>query len=102
MKKIVNILITAVAFALIATPAFAEEAAASTGAVALGPLAAGLAIGLAALGGALGQGRAIGSALDSIGRNPASSEKLQTPMLIGLAFIESLVIFAFVVALRQG
>ncbi|MBN8547689.1 MAG: ATP synthase F0 subunit C [Deltaproteobacteria bacterium] len=63
-------------------------------------IGAGVAIGLAALGGTLGQGKAISSALDSIGRNPAAQGKLFIPMLIGLAFVESLVIIAFVIAFQ--
>jgi F-type H+-transporting ATPase subunit c len=61
-------------------------------------IAAGLAIGLAVVGGALGQGKAISASLDSIGRNPAAAGKLLTPMLLGLALVESLVILAFVIA----
>lgn len=66
-------------------------------------LAAGLAIGLAALGGALGQGRAAQGALEGIARNPSASGKIFTPMIIGLALIESLVIYALVIAfMLQG
>ncbi len=61
-------------------------------------LGAGLAIGIAALGGALGQSRAAAAALEGIGRNPGSADKIFTPMIIGLALIESLVIYAFVIA----
>ncbi len=61
-------------------------------------LGAGLAIGLAALGGALGQGRSSTAALEGIARNPAASGKIFTPMIIGLALIESLVIYALVIA----
>ena len=61
-------------------------------------IAAGLAIGLAALGGGLGQGKAISSALDAIGRNPSAQFKIFIPMLLGLALVESLVILAFVIA----
>lgn len=57
-----------------------------------------LAIGIAVVGGALGQGRAIASAMEGIGRNPGSSEKIFVPMIIGLALIESLVIFALLIA----
>lgn len=60
-------------------------------------MAKALAIGLAALGGGLGQGRAASAALEGICRNPTSAATVQTPMLIGLAMIESLVIFALVV-----
>jgi F-type H+-transporting ATPase subunit c len=62
-------------------------------------LAAGIAIGLAVLGGALGQGRAAAAALDGIARNPGAASKIQTPMILGLALIESLVLFGFLIAL---
>ena len=66
-------------------------------------LAMAIAIGLAALGGGLGQGRAVAAALEGICRNPSSAQKVFTPMLLGLAFIESLVIFALVIAfMLQG
>ena len=59
---------------------------------------AGLAIGLAALGGTMGQGKAVSAALDSIGRNPSASGKIFVPMILGLALVESLVILSFVIA----
>jgi F-type H+-transporting ATPase subunit c len=66
-------------------------------------LAAGLAIGLAAFGGALGQGKAAAAALDGIARNPGSADKVFTPLILGLALIESLVIYALIIAfLLQG
>jgi F-type H+-transporting ATPase subunit c len=61
-------------------------------------LGAGLAIGLAVLGGGIGQGRAAASALEGISRNPGASPRIQTPMILGLALIESLVLLAFVIA----
>lgn len=63
-----------------------------------GLLAAGLGLGIAALGGALGQGRAAASALDGIARNPNASDKMFTPFILGLALIESLVIYALIIA----
>ena len=54
------------------------------------------ALGLAALGGTLAQGRAVSSALEGIARNPEAQGKIFTPMILGLAFIESLVIFALI------
>ncbi|HEX9296201.1 MAG TPA: ATP synthase F0 subunit C [Polyangiaceae bacterium] len=60
--------------------------------------AAGFAIAIAALGGTLAQGRATAAALEGISRNPGASAKIQTPMILGLALIESLVLFAFVIA----
>ena len=59
---------------------------------------AGIAIGLGALGGALGQGRAAAAALEGISRNPGASTRIFTPMIIGLALIESLVLLAFLIA----
>ncbi len=61
-------------------------------------LAAALAIGLAAFGGAFGQARTATAALEAIGRNPAAQGKIFIPMIIALALIESLVIYAFVIA----
>jgi len=57
-----------------------------------------LAIGLAALGGGLGQGRAVAAALEGICRNPNSAGKVLVPMILGLAFVESLVVFALIIA----
>src|SRR5262247_1774625 len=65
--------------------------------------AADFAITIAALGGTLAQGRTTAAALEGISRNPDASAKIQTPMILGLALIESLVLFAFVIAfLLQG
>lgn len=63
-------------------------------------LAAGLAIGAAALGGSLGQAKAVAAGLEGIARNPSASGKIFTPMLLGLAFIESLVIYALIIAFK--
>jgi F-type H+-transporting ATPase subunit c len=59
---------------------------------------AGFAIGIAALGGTMGQSRAAASALEGISRNPGAAARIQTPMILGLALIESLVLFALVIA----
>jgi len=61
-------------------------------------IGAGIAIGLGALGGTLGQSKAAAAALEGISRNPGAASRIQTPMILGLALIESLVLFAFVVA----
>jgi F-type H+-transporting ATPase subunit c len=65
-------------------------------------LAAGIAIGLAAFGGALGQGKAAAAAFEGIARNPAAQGKIFIPLIIGLALIESLVIYALVIAFNLG
>jgi F-type H+-transporting ATPase subunit c len=77
--------------------ALAQEAGPSTGAglIALG---AGIGIGLAAVGPGLGQGKAVAAAMESIGRNPNAADRVQTPLIIGLAFMEALAIYALVIA----
>lgn len=60
-------------------------------------LACGLGIGIAALGTGIGMGNAINAALSGIARNPEASGRIQTNMIIGLALIESLCIYALVI-----
>ena len=61
-------------------------------------IAAGIGFGLAAGLCGLGQGRAAGSAVDAMARQPGNTNRIQTAMILGLAFIESLVLFVFVIA----
>ena len=102
-KKVISFLATFGVIALWSTAAFAQgDAGAADNAFtmyALLAIAAGLGIGLAAFGGALGQGRAAAAALEGIARNPGASGKLLTPLILGLALIESLVIYAFVITI---
>lgn len=62
-------------------------------------VAAGLGIAIAAFGCGIGQGMAVRGAVEGIARNPEASGKVTVTMLIGLAMIESLSIYALVVAL---
>lgn len=62
-------------------------------------LGAGLAIGIAALGCGIGQGRLAASAMESLGRNPNSEPQIRVWMIVGLAFVESLSLYALIVAL---
>ena len=102
-KSFVSLFAMAVAAAVVLTssPAFAQsmDAARADRDKWLG-LAAALAIGLSALGGAIGQGRAAGSALEGIARNPQASGKIFVPMIVGLALIESLVIYGLLIAFQ--
>lgn len=59
----------------------------------------GLAVPIAVLSAAIGQARAVAAALESIGRQPEAAGKIQTAMILGVAFIESLVLFALVLAI---
>ena len=62
-------------------------------------LAAGIGIAIAAFGGAIGPRVRYGVGINGIARNPGASGKVVTPMIIGLAMIESLVIYSLVVSL---
>lgn len=62
-------------------------------------IAMALAVGFAALGPGLGMGILVGKALEAIGRNPEATSKIQTNMILGIAFTEAIMIFALVVAL---
>ena len=62
-------------------------------------ITAGFALGIAAFGGALGQGRAIGSAAEGIARNPGAAGDIRGVLILGLVLIESLVIYTFVISL---
>lgn len=84
-----------VAFAQDGAQAIAQTKAGQGGWIAL---AAGIGLGLAALGGGMGQGRAAAAALDGIARNPGAADKIRGPMILGLALIESLVIYSLIIA----
>ena len=62
-------------------------------------LAAAIAIGVGALGPALGIGFLAGKAMEAIGRNPEAAGKIQTSMILAIAFAEAIAIYALVVAL---
>lgn len=100
MKKLWTTVVAFLGTFLVAGAAFAQDAeAAAAQNYSWYALAASLAIGLAALGGTLGQGRAASAALEGIARNPSAQNKVFVPFILGMALIESLVIFAFVVAM---
>ena len=66
-------------------------------------LALPLGVGFAAIGSGIGLGRAVGSAMEAIGRQPEAYGKIQTAMIIGAALIEALTIYALVTMfLLQG
>jgi F-type H+-transporting ATPase subunit c len=91
------------AFLLLAlsTVAYAAEETAIAGLryFAVSVLAAGAPVGVAAFGCGIGMGNAIRGGLEGIARNPEASGKVTVTMLIGLALIEALTIYALVIAL---
>lgn len=105
-KKFMSALIAFAVTTFGASMAFAEEAAEAAasgdkGGIVLAALfiAAGLGMGLGAFGPGIGQGNAVRGAVEGIARNPGASGKILTTMLVGLAMIESLAIYALVIAL---
>ncbi|MDD5711710.1 MAG: ATP synthase F0 subunit C [Smithellaceae bacterium] len=104
MKKILLSLL----LVLVSAPAaMAAEAAASTGAVdytkaiviACSLIAAGFAMALGTLGTGIGMGNGLSGATNAVGRNPEAQGKILLTMMVGLAMIESLAIYALVIAL---
>jgi F-type H+-transporting ATPase subunit c len=106
-KTAIAILLALTVLCIMAPLCFAEEAEAAATAgtssnilyYALAALGCGLGIGLAALGTGIGQGIGLGGACEGVARNPGASGKITTTLIIGLAMIESLAIYALVVVL---
>lgn len=102
MKAVTLSSLTAALLLLLSGVGTAAEAAAAAssgdmtrGIIALG---AGFGIALAAFGCAISQGRVGGAAMESIGRNPNSADKIFTPLILSLALIEALGIYALIIA----
>ncbi len=94
MKKILFLMVA------IATAAFANEGAVANETLkAYSVLAAGVGLGLAALGGAVGMGNTAAATIAGTARNPGMGGKLMTTMFIALAMIEAQVIYTLVIAL---
>lgn len=85
---------------LVASSAFAQDGAALSNAGAFALFGAGLCIALAAMGCGLAQGRASAAALEGIARNPGAAGAIFTPMILGLALIESLAIYALLISFQ--
>lgn len=96
IQKLFTTLSTFAAAMLTSGIAFAAEGVASKGDGAAMAAAVAIGIGLAAVGGTLSQGRVGSAALEGIARNPNAADKVFVPMILGLAFIESLVLFTWV------
>jgi F-type H+-transporting ATPase subunit c len=98
MRKLNKLFFVIVAVMLSAMPVFAQApAAAAEEGAGLKAIAAGIGFAIAVFGGALGQSRIGAAACEGAARNPGASAKIQTMMILGLALIESLVLFALVI-----
>ena len=96
MLKVMQYVFMTLAVMLVASPAFAQTAA-GDGSGQWVPLAAGLGMALAAGLCGLGQGKATASATEALARNPGARPGIFVFLIIGLAFIESLALFTFVI-----
>ncbi|HXM50559.1 MAG TPA: ATP synthase F0 subunit C [Pyrinomonadaceae bacterium] len=100
MRKVTLLLLTVLGVFMSAVPALAQAetpATAANNSVGLKAIAAGVGFAIAVFGGALGQSRIGAAACEGAARNPGAAAKIQTIMILGLALIESLVLFALVI-----
>jgi len=94
MRKLQYVLMT-LAVLLCAAPAFAADGGPNT--INLAPIGAGIGMAIAAGLCGLGQGKATGSAVEALARNPGARAGIQLLLVLGLAFIESLTLFTLVI-----
>ena len=100
MRKILTLILGVLATMMFAVPALAQggtEPAAAGTAQGYKYIAAGIGFAIAVFGGAIGQSRVAAAACEGAARNPGASGKIQVMMILGLALIESLVLFALLV-----
>jgi F-type H+-transporting ATPase subunit c len=98
MRKVVFLILIVAAVSLFAMPAFADTTdAASGGGTNWVAITSGFAMAFAAALAALGQGRVASAACEGLARNPAARPGIQIALFVGLAFIESLVLFTFLI-----
>ena len=98
------LILMALFLVIAAVPAFAQGTSATGGGVSAGELkVVGLVVGMAIASGlcGLGQGKAVASAAEAVARNPGAREGIQTLLVLGLAFIESLAIFTLLIVFLQ-
>ena len=91
MRKLPAVLATLVVL-MVATPAFAQEASAANNNWSFAAIGLGIAVAAAAYG----QSRVAGAVAEGLARNPAARPGIQLALFLGLAFIESLVLFIWV------
>jgi F-type H+-transporting ATPase subunit c len=100
MRKLQYFFMTLAALCM-ATPAFAQAAPGGSPATNWVPIGAGIGMAIASGLCGLGQGRAAGSAAEAVARNPGARPAIQLFLIFGLAFIESLALFTFVIILLK-
>ena len=96
-KRALWFLVALVAALVLVPVTFAQTGAPAGGAIDWTDVAAALGLGLAALGCGIGQGKATASACEGTARNPGASGPIRIAFIVGIAFIESLTLYALVV-----
>jgi len=97
MRKVMMLLFLMLLISMFAVPAFAQTGGSTSSATPWVAITSGFAIAIASGLAAQGQGRAASAACEALGRNPAARAGIQVALILGLAFIESLVLFALVI-----
>ncbi len=97
MRKIMMLLLLLLLCSIFAVPAFAQTGGGSAAPTNWIAITSGFAIAIASGLAAQGQGRTASAACEALGRNPAARAGIQVALILGLAFIESLVLFALVI-----
>ena len=97
MRKVTMIIFALMALMLMAMPAYAQGGAAAATGTNWVAIASGFGIAIAAGLAGLGQGRVGAAACEAMARNPAARPAVQLALILGLAFIESLVLFTLVI-----
>ena len=94
MKKLSMLLTALAGVALLAPVAFAQEGGAAAGSgKGIAAIAVAIGMGVAAFGCGLGQGRIASAACEGMARNPGAAGPIRAAMILGLVFVETLVLF---------
>jgi F-type H+-transporting ATPase subunit c len=97
MRRMMMLVLLMLLCSIFAVPAFAQTGGGGTGPTNWVAITSGFAIAIASGLAAQGQGRAASGACEALGRNPAARAGIQVALILGLAFIESLVLFTLVI-----
>jgi F-type H+-transporting ATPase subunit c len=97
MKKLTGMLVALATVLLFAPAVFAQTAGAGGSEKSSLYIAAAFGMALAAFGGALGQSKVASAACEGMARNPGAAGSIQTAMILGLVFIETLALFTLAV-----
>jgi F-type H+-transporting ATPase subunit c len=97
MRKMMFVVLLMLLCTIFTVPAFAQTGGGATSPANWVAITSGFAIAIAAGLAAQGQGKAAAGACEALGRNPAARAGIQVALILGLAFIESLVLFVLVI-----